>query len=342
MSQTVSQLAERVGGEVRGDGSVEIHGAASAESGKPGEISFVENEKFLETALAAQASCLIVPPSLDTGNVPAIVVDHPKLAFARILRALNPRPSPATGVHPSAVVEESAKLGRDVHVGAHVYIGEDAHCEDGVVIGAGSVVERGVRIGRDCYLHARVVVAVGCVLGERVELHSGVVIGADGFGYVSHAGGHEKFPQLGTVVIGDDVEVGANTTIDRGALDPTRIGNGTKIDNLVQIAHNVQIGEHCMICAQTGIAGSAVIGNYVMMLGQTAAGDHAVLEDGVVLTARTATLPGKTYAGGAYLGAPAVPAREAMRQIAATARLPDALRRLARLERELRELKDAD
>ena len=342
MSQTVSQLAERVGGQVRGDGSVEIHGGASAENGKPGEISFVQTAEFLKTALAARASCLIVHPSLDTGSVPAIVVDDPKLAFARVLRALHPRPAPAEGVHASAVVEPSATLGRGVHVGAQAYIGEDARCADGVVIGAGTVVERGACIGRDSYLHSRVVVGADCVLGERVELHSGVVVGSDGFGYVTHAGGQEKFPQLGTVQIGDDVEVGANTTIDRGALDPTRIGNGTKIDNLVQIAHNVQIGEHCLICAQSGLAGSAVIGDRVMILGQCAVGDHTILEDGVILTARTAALPHKTHAGGVYFGAPARPVKEGMRQMAAVTRLPDALRKLTRLEREVRALKDRD
>ncbi len=342
MSYTVSELAERVGGEVRGDGSVEIHGGASVESGKPGEISFVLSEEFLETALEAQASCLIVPPGLDTGNVPAIVVAEPKLAFARVLRALHPRPALPVGVHPSAVVEQAATLGKGVHVGEQASIGAGVRCEDGVTVGAGTVLERGAYIGRDCYLHSRVVVGADCVLGERVELHSGVVVGSDGFGYVSHADGHEKFPQLGTVLIGDDVEIGANTTIDRGALDPTRIGNGTKIDNLVQIAHNVQIGEHCLICAQVGIAGSTVLGNRVIVLGQCAVGDHVTLEDGVVLTPRTGVAPHRTLAAGAYFGAPARPAKDGMRQQAAVARLPAALRRLTRLEREVRDSKDSD
>ena len=303
MSHTVSELAELVGGKVRGDGLVEIHRAASAEGGKPGEISFVLSEKFLETALEAQASCLIVPPSLDTGNVPAIVVAEPQLAFARVLRALHPRPVLPEGVHGSAVVDETATLGKGVHVGPQAFIGAGVRCEGGVTVGAGTVLERGAYIGRDSYLHPRVIVGADCVLGERVELQSGVVVGSEGFGYVSHADGHEKLPQLGNVLIGDDVEVGANTTIDRGALDPTRIGNGTKIDNLVQIAHNVQIGEHCLICSQVGIAGSSVLGNRVIVLGQGAVAGPPTQEDGVVRHPPTAAPPPKTHqAGGCSCG----------------------------------------
>ena len=263
MAHTVRDLADLVGGEVRGDGSVEIRGAASAESGKPGEISFVLSEEHLERALRAQASCLIVLAGMETQGVPAIVVAEPKLAFAKVLRVLYPRTRLPEGVHETAAIDPQATLGKDVRVGPQASIAAGVRLEDGVEIGAGSSVEADAYIGRDSVLHSRVVVGARCVLGARVELHSGVVIGADGFGYVTSESVHEKFPQVGHVVIGDDVEIGANTTVDRGALEPTRIGSGTKIDNLVQIAHNVQIGEHCMICGQTGLAGSAIVGNHV-------------------------------------------------------------------------------
>jgi UDP-3-O-[3-hydroxymyristoyl] glucosamine N-acyltransferase len=343
MAYTVSDLAKRVGGEVRGDGAVEIHGAASADAGKPGEISYVLTEGHLEPALRAQASCLIVPPGLDPGSVPAIVVAEPKWAFAVILAVLYPRGELNEGVHPTAIVDASATLGRDVRIAPHACIEADVRLDDGVEIGAASVVEAGAYIGRDSRLHARVVIGAGCVLGERVEVQSGVVIGSDGFGYVTHDGNHVKFPQVGHVIVGDDVEIGANTTIDRGSLEPTRIGAGTKIDNLVQIAHNVVIGEHCIICAQVGIAGSSVIGNRAILGGQAALADHAGMEDGAILGGRGGVLPGKVLRGGQmYWGLPARPIKDVLRQQAATSRLPDALRKLARLERELRKLLGGD
>ncbi len=339
MAYTVSELARRVGGQVRGDGSVEIHGAASADAGKPGEISYVLTETHLEPALRAQASCLIVPPDLDPGSVPAIVVAEPKWAFAVILAVLHPRGAAPGGVHSTAIVDASATLGRDVRIGPHVCIEANVRLDDGVEIGAASVVEAGAYIGRDSRLHARVVIGADCVLGERVEVHSGVVIGSDGFGYVTHDGAHVKFPQVGNVIVGNDVEIGANSTIDRGSLEPTRIGDGTKIDNLVQIAHNVRIGEHCMICAQVGIAGSSVIGNRAILGGQAALADHVEMEDGAILGARGAAAPGKVLrAGQMYWGVPARPIKDVLRQQAATSRLPNALRKLSKLERELHKL----
>lgn len=341
MPYTVSELAERVGGEVRGDGSVEIHGAASSEGGKPGEISFVLTEGHLENALAAQASCLIVPPGLETGDVPAIVSPEPKWAFAVILQLLYPRPRLPEGVHASAVVDPTATLGRDVRIGPGACVGPGVRLDDGVEVGPGCVIGRDAYLGRDCLLHPKVVIAAGCILGERVEVHSGSVIGSDGFGYVTHEGAHAKFPQVGHVVIGDDVEIGASTTIDRGSLEPTRIGNGTKIDNQVQIAHNVTIGEHCMVCAQVGIAGSSTIGSRVILAGNAAVADHVTIEDGVILLARGGAAPNKVLrSGGVYWGVPARPVKEIMRQQAATARLPDALKTLKRLERELQKLLD--
>jgi UDP-3-O-[3-hydroxymyristoyl] glucosamine N-acyltransferase len=341
MAYTVARLAELVGGEVLGDGSVEIGGAAAPESGKPGEISYVLTEAHLESALGAQPSCLIIPPGLDPKGVPAIVSAEPKWAFAVVLDALYPRAKLPEGTHPTAAVDPAATLGRDVRIGPHACIGAEARLDDGVQVGAGSVVEAGAWIGRDTLLHPRVVVRHGCVLGERCEVHTGAVVGSEGFGYVTHEGAQAKFPQTGHVIVGDDVEIGSNTTIDRGALEPTRIGNGTKIDNLVQIGHNVQIGEHCTICAQVGIGGSSVIGNRVIMAGQAALADHVVVEDGAILLARAAGAPGKTLRGGQmYWGAPARPVKEAIQAHAAITRLPSALRRLGRLEREIAKLRD--
>lgn len=333
MPYTVKELASRVGGEVRGDGSVEIHGAASSGLGKPGEISYVLTAGHLEEALGAQASCLIVPPGLDTGSVPTIVCAEPKWAFAVILSALYPPMALPEGVHPSATVDDTATLGRGVRIGPYACIGAEVRLDDAVEIGAGCIVEPGSYIGRGSRLHPRVVIGPGCVLGQNVEVHSGTVIGADGFGYIMHEGAHVKFPQVGTVIVGDDVEIGANTTIDRGALEPTRIGSGSKIDNQVQIAHNVQIGEHCLVCAQVGIAGSSVMGDHAIMAGGAALADHVVMEPGSILLARGGAAPHKVLRSGqVYWGVPARPVKEVLKQQAAAARLPDVLRRLKRLE----------
>jgi UDP-3-O-[3-hydroxymyristoyl] glucosamine N-acyltransferase len=336
MKFTVNQLAELVEGQVRGSGSVEISAAAPADNGKPGEISFVLTEAHLATARRAQASCLIIPPYLDCAPVPAIVVDEPKLAFARALRALYPLPELPPGVHDSAVIADGATLGGGVHVAAQAYVGPGARLGAGVVVGPGAVVEADAYVGRDSFLHARSVVGPGCVLGERVIVHSGAVLGADGFGYVTTQGRHEKFPQVGIVSIGDDVEIGANTSIDRGSLQPTTVGSGTKIDNLVQVGHNVQIGKHCLICAQVGIAGSAEIGDHVIIGGQSAVGDHCVIESGALFGATSGIVPGKRVRGGQmYFGAPARPVAKAKRQMAAQLRLPALMQRVKAIEEKL-------
>lgn len=335
---TVRALAERIGGQVRGDDSLEISGAAPAGEGKPGEISFATGPAQVARALEGQASCLIVGESseaVDTGGVTVIVVKEPKQAFTDVLRMLHPDERPAPGIHVAAVIEDGVPLGRDVHVGAGAIVGRGAQLEDRVAICAGASVGADVRIGRDSILHPRSVVYPGAVLGERVIVHSGAVLGADGFGYVTRDGRHEKFPQVGTLVIGDDVEIGANSTIDRGALGPTTIGVGTKIDNLVQIGHNVQIGSHCFICALVGIGGSAEIGDGVILAGQVGVGDHATIESNVVVGGRGGVLPNKVVRSGQIVwGVPARPIRDAKRQQAALNRLPKLARTVAALARK--------
>ena len=279
----------------------------------------------LSQAAASRAGCLLVPEGASLPGRTTIAVRHPKLALIRAAEALHPAPPPPPGIHPTAVVAPDAQLAADCSVGPNVVI------ESGVTVGAGTrlcpgvFLGAGVRVGAHCILHPRVTVYPGAQIGDRVILHAGVVIGSDGFGYVFAEGRHVKFPQLGKIVIEDDVEIGSNTTLDRGSLGTTVIGQGTKIDNLVQIAHNVKIGRHCIIVSQTGISGGAEVGDYVVMAGQVGVGEHAHIEDRVIVGGQAGVLPGKIVRSGSMVwGTPCRPMSEFKKTIARLARL-DAL-----------------
>jgi UDP-3-O-[3-hydroxymyristoyl] glucosamine N-acyltransferase len=266
-----------------------------------------------------------VPEGASIAGRITIGVRHPKLALVRAAEVLcPPAPAPA-GVHPTAVVAADVHLGQGCSVGPHVVIESGASVGEGAALGAGVFLGAGVQIGSRSVLHPRVTVYPGAHIGDRVILHSGVVIGSDGFGYVFAEGRHIKFPQLGKIVIEDDVEIGANTTLDRGSLGTTVIGQGTKIDNLVQIAHNVKIGRHCVIASQVGISGSSEVGDYVVMAGQVGVGDHAYIEDRVVVGGQAGVLPGKIVRSGSIVwGTPCRPMSEFKKTVARLARL-DAL-----------------
>jgi UDP-3-O-[3-hydroxymyristoyl] glucosamine N-acyltransferase len=341
----VAELAVLVGGRVVcGDGEVLIERVASLESAGVGACSFVEDAKFLEVAKESRASCLLVPEGMSEGAVgefaaTLVEVARPKLAFALVAEVLHARVKRGGGIHPTAIVAESARIAEDVFIGAGVCVGERAEIGRGTQILAGAVLEDDVAVGDDCVIHPKVVLYAGVKIGSRVVLHAGVVVGADGFGYVRDAGGYHKFPQVGGVVIEDDVEIGANSCVDRGALGLTRIGRGTKLDNLVQVAHNVQIGERVVIAAQTGVSGSTVIESDAVIGGQVGMGDHARVRAGAIVGSKAGILPGKVVRAGAVVwGIPVRPLDEYKRLNAHFGRLPQMRAEIDELKRQVREL----
>ncbi len=333
MRRSLLSVAQSVQAQVLGDGGVEVNGIASIAQATSADLVFVEDEAGLPAALASQAAAVIAgefargdggkerPPA----SKPLLIVKNPRLAFARAARLLCPAPDRPPGTHSSAVVHASARLGKNVSVAERVVLGENVEIGDGSWIGAGAVIGAGVSLGSDCEIYPNVTIYPGARLGHRVIIHGGAVLGADGFGYVrDRASGHyEKFPQVGRLEIGDDVEIGANSTIDRGALEVTRIGRGAKIDNLVHIGHNCQIGEDVVIAAQTGLSGSIVIERNVVLGGQVGIGEHAHIGEGVMLGGQGGVLPNKVLRGKgvAFWGTPARPVREYLKQLAALARL---------------------
>ena len=325
--RSVKEVADFVQARVVGDVTGQLTGIASVQSAVPGDLIFVDDEKHLPAALESDASAVIVGDfaAAETASKPLLLSTQPRLAFARAAQLLCPKPEQKPGIHPSAIVHPSAQLAKDVTVEERAVIGEEAHIGEHTRIGAGSVIGTKVSIGRNCDLYPNVTVYPDVRIGDRVIIHSGAVLGSDGFGYVrDQATGHyEKFPQVGRLEIEDDVEIGANTTIDRGALDVTRIGRGTKIDNLVHIAHNCQIGEDVVIAAQTGLSGSITIERNVVLGGQVGIGEHARIEEGVMLGGQGGVLPNKILRGKgiAFWGTPAKPVREYLKELAVLARL---------------------
>jgi UDP-3-O-[3-hydroxymyristoyl] glucosamine N-acyltransferase len=332
MKRSLQQVAEAVGARLIGDRRTEVCAVASLESAAAGDIVFVEDEKHLAAALQSRAGAIIAGEfaASVTCARPLLVSDHPKLAFARAARFLRDGSSPDGSteqgtVHPTAVIHSSAVLGPGVLVEERAIVAEGVQIGEKTRIGAGCAIGAGVRIGHHCEIYPTVTIYPGTTLGDRVIVHAGAVLGSDGFGYVRDrkTGHYEKFPQVGSLVLEDDVEIGANTTIDRGALDETRIRRGTKIDNLVHIGHNCQIGEDVVIAAQTGLSGSIVIENGVVLGGQVGIGEHARIEEGVMLGGQGGVLPNKVLRGKgvAFWGTPAQPVREYLKQLATLARL---------------------
>jgi UDP-3-O-[3-hydroxymyristoyl] glucosamine N-acyltransferase len=327
MSSTVRAVSESVHGRVEGDGEVSLSGIASIKSAASGDLVFVEDAKSLALALESKASAIIAGEFAADKKYakPVIIAIQPKLAFARAAKLIYPAKAHQSGTHPTAVVHSSVRPGANVVIEARVVIGGGVLIGQGTWIGAGSVIGAGVSLGQNCRLHPNVTVYPGTRLGDRVVIHAGAVLGSDGFGYVQDktTGRREQFPQIGRLEIGDDVEIGANTTIDRGALEVTRIGRGAKIDNLVHIGHNCQIGEDVVIAAQTGLSGSSVIEKNVILGGQVGIGEHARIEEGVMLGGQGGVLPNKVLRGKgiAFWGTPAQPVREYLKQLAVLAKL---------------------
>ncbi len=329
---TVEEIARIIAGTAHGELGREISGVARIEAASPAQLAFAEGNRALKRAAQSQAGCLLVPEGTSLPGRTLITAANPKLAFIEAAEALNPREPHVPGAHPTAIISPDARLGPGVHAGPHVVIESGVKIGAVSVLGAGTFVGRGAEIGSHCQLHSHVTLYPGVRVGNHVVLHAGVVVGGDGFGYVLAEAGYRKFPQVGGVIIEDEVEIGCNTTIDRGSLGSTVIGFGSKIDNLVQIAHNVRIGRHCIIAAQTGISGSSEIGDYVVIGGQAGIGDHVRIASRAALGGQAGVLPGKVVREGAVMwGTPARPLAEFKKLYAHFASLPE----LARSVREI-------
>ena len=333
MKFTVREIAEQVGGEVVGDGGIELAGFAQADAAKPGDLTFAENEKYFRLAEKSRASAILAPEEFASEAKPVIRVTNARIAFARVLPLLFPQKEFAPGIHPSAVIAESAQVDNSAHIGPNCVIGENAVIGRQAILEANCIVGDQSSLGQAVRLFPNVTIYPQSRIGDRVRIHSGSVIGSDGYGYVFDRDHHRKIPQVGGVVIGDDVEIGANCTIDRGALGNTVIGEGTKIDNLVQIAHNVVIGNHCLLVAQNGIGGSTKVGEYTTLAGQVGVVGHIEIGPKSVVAAKAGVL--YNFDGGKqYMGFPAIPDREAKRQIIALKKLPELIKRIKKLEQE--------
>jgi UDP-3-O-[3-hydroxymyristoyl] glucosamine N-acyltransferase len=335
MSFIASQIARQLGGEVIGDGSVSLTGFAPADRARAGDLTFAENEEYFARAQQSAASAILVPTSLTAaGGKTLIRVPNARIAFARVLPLFFPPEAHAPGVHPTAVVAASARVDPSACVGPYCVIGEGTSIGARTVLKGGNHLGRDCRIGDDVCLFPNVVVYAQTQIGHRVSIHAGSIIGADGFGYVLDEGRHRKVPQIGNVIIRDDVEIGANVTIDRAALGSTVIGRGTKIDNLVMIAHNVEVGENCLVVAQVGVAGSTKVGNYCVLAGQAGVAGHLKIGHQVTIAAQAGVMR-DIPDGQKVLGSPAMPDKEAKRQMIAVMQLPDLIRRVRQLEQQL-------
>ena len=333
MAATLAELARRVHGRVRGDPGLVIEGVASLESAGPRDIAYVSDPKYLaQLATTAAGAVILTETDAERFRGNALIVENPHLGFARIAAGLHPESAPAPGIHPTAAVDGAARIAASASIGPQAVVEGGAAIGAGVQVGPGCYIARGAAIGDGTRLVARVVVLRGCVIGRNCLLHPGAIVGSDGFGYAKDGETWIKVPQLGRVVVGDDVEIGANTTIDRGALNDTVIGDGVKLDNQIQIAHNVRIGAHTAIAACVGIAGSSVIGRRCTIGGQAGLVGHIELVDDVHVTAGSLVTSSITRPGAYSSSLKAVPAEEWRRTAARLHRIEELARRVKRLE----------
>lgn len=336
MIYTAGQLASAVGATLEGDSALEVKGVAAPERAGPHDLIYVESTKHASRAAASASSCVVAPEGVALPGKTVLRAPQPKVAFAKAAALVLGRAPIATGIHPTAVIAPLARVSPTAGIGPFAVIGEDARIGDGTQIGAHSVIGAGAWIGDDCRIHPRVTLYAGVRIGHRVEIHSGAVIGADGFGYAHGDGRYWKFPQAGIVQIADDVEIGANTTIDRGSLDDTRIAEGVKLDNLVHIAHNCQIGAHTVMAAQAGLSGSCDFGKNVVVGGQAGFGEKCRLEDGAIIGGQSGVLGGKIVRSGQTVwGTPARPLEKFKELFAWQSRIPELASRIKHLEEKL-------
>jgi UDP-3-O-[3-hydroxymyristoyl] glucosamine N-acyltransferase len=341
MKKTLNEIAQLIDGSVVGDGSIVISGVCGIKEAKKGEITFVANPKYVSLMEQTNASAIITTPEIKASSKPLILTENPSLAFAKLLSLMAPNETPHhKGIHPTAVVGENVKLGKDISIHPYVVIEDNSEIGDNTVLCAGVFVGHNSRIGSDTIIYPHVSVRERVIIGNRVIIHSGTVVGSDGFGFATVQGLHQKIPQIGTVVIEDDVEIGANVTIDRARFDKTLIKHGTKIDNLVQIAHNVIIGENSIIVAQAGISGSTCLGKNVTLAGQAGVIGHINIGDNAVVAAQagvTKSVPDNICVS----GYPAKPHKKAKRINACVQKLPDLYRLVKDLEDKIASLESA-
>lgn len=341
MAATLAELARRFGGRLRGVGDVEITGVAPLERAQSHEISYVNDPKHRRLLGACRAGAVVLTEADAAeygGN--ALIVEQPQLHFARIAGFLHPSPTPRPGIHASAVVDSAARVSATASIGPHAVVQAGAVIGEGTEIGAGSYVGREAAIGAGTRLTGRVWVGERCVIGKNCLLHPGAVIGGDGFGYAKDGERWVKIPQLGRVIIGDDVEIGANTTIDRGTFNDTQIADGVKLDNLVHIGHNVRIGEHTAMAACVGVSGSVTIGRRCMFAGQVGIVDHIDIADDVVVLGKSMVASSIGQAGAYSSGIPAERAEHWRRQVVRLQQLDELARRVKRLEKEIAKLNE--
>jgi UDP-3-O-[3-hydroxymyristoyl] glucosamine N-acyltransferase len=334
MTYTVSEIAKRLGGQVVGDTSLALAGFAPADRAQPGDLTFAENESYFARAEQSAASAILIDGPYASKRKTLIRVPNARIAFAKILPLFFPEPGFAAGIHPTAIIGADAQVDPTAHVGPYCVLAEGVRLGPRAVLQGGNHVGANSRIGEDTNLFPNVTLYPNTEVGKRVRIHSGTVVGADGFGYVLDSGVHRKVPQIGNVIICDDVEIGANVAIDRGALGPTIIGKGTKIDNLVQIAHNVTTGEHCVIVSQVGISGSTKLGSNVILGGQVGLAGHLKIGNRVSVGAQSGVM-NNIPDGETWLWTPAQPDRQAKRQMIALQQLPELSRRVRELEKKL-------
>ncbi|MCD6228909.1 MAG: UDP-3-O-(3-hydroxymyristoyl)glucosamine N-acyltransferase [Candidatus Omnitrophica bacterium] len=339
MKFTLREIAKIVGGELIGEPNIVITGISGIKEAKEGDITFLANPKYFHLMKVTKASAIIVSKEITDTNKPLIRTDNPSLAFAKVVSLVAPNDvvKHPQGIHPTAVIAKSAKLGKNVSVGAYTIIEEEVEIGDNSIIYGSCYIGHHTKIGKNCLIYPHVSIRERIEIASRVIIHSGAVIGSDGFGFATVKGVREKIPQIGTVVIEDDVEIGANVTIDRARFDKTIIGKGTKIDNLVQIAHNVIVGENCIIVAQAGISGSTSLGEGVILAGQAGVVGHITIGEGSIVAAQagvTKSVPPHTKVS----GYPAKPHDVAKRVNACVQRLPQLYKKIKELEAKVAEL----
>ena len=334
MPFTASEIAKHVGGEVVGDKTAILKNFAPAENAQADDLTFAENEAYFARAEQSAATAIIVGKGIKSSKKILIRVPDARIAFAKAMALFFPEQKFAAGIHPTSVIAPSAQVDASAHIGPHCVVGERVRIGARTVLQGGNFVGDDSKLGNDVNLFPGVTIYPRTEIGQRVRIHANTVIGSDGFGYVQDGGIHRKVTQIGNVLIGDDVEIGAGVTVDRGALGPTTIGKGTKIDNLVQIAHNVEIGEGSLIVAQVGISGSSKLGKYVVLAGQVGIAGHLKIGNQVTVAAKAGVMS-DIPDGGKWMGIPACPDKQAKRQMIALQLLPELIKRVAALEKQL-------
>jgi len=333
MKKTAQELAHVIGAVLEGEGMLELTGVASPERASSADLIFVNSAKHVNRAAESAARCAVVRENISVPGKTLLRVKEARVAFSRAAAELREPTLIANGIHATAIIGRLAKIAPTASIGPYAVIGEDARIGENTQIGAHCVVGTGCWVGDECRIHPRVTLYANVRIGNRVEIHAGAVLGADGFGYAYGEGRYWKFPQTGIVEVGDDVEIGANATIDRGSLDDTRISAGAKLDNLVHVGHNVKIGEHTVVAAQTGISGSSTLGHHVIVGGQVGIADHCTLEDQSIAGAQAGIPTGKTIRSGQVVwGTPARPLEKFKEAYFWFARLPELAARIKKLE----------